>query len=320
MPELRASGAVAGQSSSTPQIDDLMLAMDVVDTLRHNQDLVTRELEEPRREAELIERLRQIYFGQGITVPETVLQEGVRALKESRFLYTPPQPGWRTTLAHWWVDRHRIGKTAIATISAIALAWLIYQFGIVGPEQRRAEQQRIELTERLPRALEQAHAEAAAEARVQAARDRADQLGNDGRSALRRGDAIGARAFINQLETLRADLRREYTLRIVSRPNEPSGVWRIPGRNPLGRNYYLIVEPIAPDGRILSLPITSEEDGQTLTVSRWGVRVSKEVFDQVRQDKIDNGIIDNSRLGEKRRGGLEVDYLMPVLGGVILKW
>ena len=189
-----------------------------------------------------------------------------------------------------------------------------------GRQQRRAQEQRLELTERLPRALERAHAEASAEARVQPARERADQLANDGRSALGRGDAAGARAAINQLEALRADLRREYTLRIVSRPNEPSGVWRIPRRNPVGRNYYLIVEPVAPDGRILSLPVTSEEDGEKATVSRWGVRVSKEVFDQVRQDKNDNGIIDNSRVGEKRRGGLEVDYLMPVQGGVILKW
>ena len=313
MPELRASRAVAGQSSSTPQIDDLMLAMDVVDTLRHNQDLVTRELEEPRREAELIERLRHIYFGQGIIVPESILQEGVRALKQSRFQYTPPQAGWRTTLAHWWVGRHQIGKTAIAIISVITLAWLIYQFGIARPEQRRAEQQRIESTERLPRALEQANAEAASEARVQAARARADQLGNDGRSALRRGDATGAPAFVSQLETLRADLRRKYTLRIVSRLNEPSGIWRIPRHNPLGRNYYLIVERFAPDGRILSLPITSEEDGHT-----WGVRVSKEVFEQVRQDKIDNGIVENSRGGEKAPGRTRVDYLMPVLGGVIL--
>ena len=97
-----------------------------------------------------------------------------------------------------------------------------------------------------------------------------------------------ARSAINQLDTLKADLRREYTLRIVSRPNEESGVWRIPERDPTGRNYYLIVEPIAPDERVLSLPISSEEDGKA-TVSRWGVRVSKEVFDQVRHDKNDNG-------------------------------
>ena len=320
MADTSESGAVAAQQKSPPQIDDLMLAMDVVDTLRHNQDLALRELDEPRREAELIDRLREIYRGQGIAVPDSVLHEGVRALKESRFLYTPPAPGWRTTLAHWWVRRHRIGKVALAGAVAVALAWAIYEFGVVGPAERRAQEQRLELTERLPKALERAHAEASGEARVQPARERADEIAKDGRSALGRGDAAGARAAINQLDVLRADLRREYTLRIVSKPNEPSGVWRLPRRNPLGRNYYLIVEPIAPDGRVLSLPITSEEDGEKATVSRWGVRVSKEVFDQVRQDKNDNGIIDNSRVGEKRRGGLEIDYLMPVQGGVILKW
>lgn len=317
MADTSESGAVAAQQKSPPAIDDLMLAMDVVDTLRHNQDLALRELDEPRREAELIDRLREIYRGQGIAVPDSALYEGVRALKESRFLYAPPAPGWRTTVAHWWVRRHKIGKVGFAVAVAIGLAWAIYEFGVVGPAERRAQEQRLELTERLPKALERAHAEASGEARVQPARD---EIAKEGRSALGRGEAAGARAAINQLDALLADLRREYTLRMVSKPNEPSGIWRLPRRNPLGRNYYLIVEPIALGGRVLSLPITSEEDGEKATVSRWGIRVSKEVFDRVRQDKNDNGIIDNSRVGEKRRGGLEIDYLMPVQGGVILKW
>ena len=320
MPDLQTSGAELQQSSTAPHIDDLMLAMDVVDTLRHNQDFVARELDEPRREAALIDRLRDIYRGQGITVADAVLQAGVQALKESRFVYSPPQPGWRTTLAHLWVKRHRLGQIIFGGVAALVLVWAVYHFGIVGPERRRVEAQRIELTDRLPRALTQAHAEAAAEARVQPARDRAERIAEDGRSALGRGDAAGVGAAISQLVTLRADLRREYTLRIVSRPNEPSAVWRIPRRNPFGRDYYLIVEPVSPDGRVLSLPATSEEDGQTATTSRWGIRVGKDVFEQVRQDKSDNGIIDNGRVGEKRRGGLEVDYLMPVQGGTILKW
>jgi hypothetical protein len=320
MPDAQEIRPTAPPAASVPQIDDLMLAMDVVDTLRHDQEFVARELDEPRREAELINRLREIYRGQGISVPDAVLVEGVRALKESRFVYTPPPSGWRTTLAHWWVSRHWIGKVAGGLVAALVILWAVYQFGIVGPEQRRAEAQRLELTERLPRALERAHTEASAEARVQPARERADELASDARAALQGRDANAARAAINHLDALKAELRREYTLRIVSRPNEPSGVWRIPRRNPTGRNYYLIVEPVAADGRILSLPVMSEEDGERATVSRWGVRVSKEVFDQVRQDKNDNGIIDNSRVGEKRRGGLEIDYLMPVQGGVILKW
>jgi Family of unknown function (DUF6384) len=152
------------------------------------------------------------------------------------------------------------------------------------------------------------------------ARERADRLLADGQAAIARGDANGARQALNALEVLRAELRREYVLRIVSRPGEPTGVWRVPERNPAGRNYYLIVEPVAPDGRILSLPVTSEEDGRTVTASKWGVRVSQDTAMRVQQDKNDDGIVQRNRLGEKRRGQLDVNYQMPVLNGAITQW
>jgi hypothetical protein len=168
--------------------------------------------------------------------------------------------------------------------------------------------------------LEQGGREVMGEARVDAARQRADQILTDGRAALERRDAPGAKKAIGELEELRADLRREYVLRIVSRPGEPSGIWRVPARNPSARNYYIVVEPVAPDGRILSLPVTSEETGNTQIVSKWAVRVSEDVFNQVRRDHQDDGIVQHNQLGEKRRGDLDVEYLMPVLGGAILSW
>ena len=60
-------------------LDELMLAMDVVDTLRHREDLIAREFNEEGRENDLIARLRQIYRDQGIEVPDNVLAEGVKA-------------------------------------------------------------------------------------------------------------------------------------------------------------------------------------------------------------------------------------------------
>ena len=46
-----------------------MIAMDVVDTLRHREDLVRRELDEEGREAELIERLRRSTTTRASTFP-----------------------------------------------------------------------------------------------------------------------------------------------------------------------------------------------------------------------------------------------------------
>src|SRR6476646_3526463 len=103
----------AGLAPSQPQtLDDLMIAMDVVDTLRHRDDLVQRELNEEGRESELVARLRQIYRDQGIEVPDHVLADGVKALQDSRFVYTPPPSTWRRTLFTWWVKRGVYGKRA----------------------------------------------------------------------------------------------------------------------------------------------------------------------------------------------------------------
>jgi hypothetical protein len=82
----------------------------------------------------------------------------------------------------------------------------------------------------------------------------------------------------------------------------------------------LIVEPVAPDGSKLSLPIRNEETGATEVVSKFGVRVPEATFEAVAQDKRDDGIVQNNRFGLKRRGHLAVDYQMPFEGGFITKW
>jgi hypothetical protein len=316
-----------GQGKAPQSLDEVMLAMDVVDTLRHQENLVSRELGEEERDAQLLKQLREIYRGQGIGVPDRILLEGVQALKEQRFVYTPPRPSFARTIARAWVNRGLIGRRLLSLLALLALGWGAYHFGVIEParqraaqEQAQAERNRVELAERLPAALEQAHEDVLREAQASAARERAGRLLADGKAAIARGDAEGARQTVNDLQVLRAQLRREYSLRIVSRPGEATGVWRVPQRNQASRNYYLIVEPVTPDGGILSLPVTSEEDGRTVTTSKWGVRVSEATAMQVQRDKNDDGIVQRNRLGEKRRGQLDVDYLMPVLGGEITQW
>jgi Family of unknown function (DUF6384) len=51
-----------------------------------------------------------------------------------------------------------------------------------------------------------------------------------------------------------------------------------------------------------------------------GVRVSNDLFEKVIEDKRDNGIIERNIVGPKKRGTLDVDYIMPVLGGTITQW
>ena len=94
-------------SAEDAKLDDVMMAMDVVDTLRHERMLVVRDVNAVTRRESLVDRLRGIYQGQGIEVPDDILLDGVRALEEERFRYAPPKPGLGTRLAMLYIDRAR---------------------------------------------------------------------------------------------------------------------------------------------------------------------------------------------------------------------
>ncbi len=310
----------AGAAEEKPHtLDDVMIAMDVVDTLRHREDLVRRELNEEGREAELIARLREIYSEQGIAVPDDVLAQGVKALRESRFTYTPAPPSWTRTFLEMWATRRRLARRGAFALALIAALWGAYYFWVQRPAAEAERQARIEITQTLPRALSAAHADVLAMTTDDAARKRADALLADGERALRDNDPAAARRINASLNLLRLDLASEYTLTIVSRPGETTGVWRRPPRGS-GRNYYVIVEPVASDGSRISVPIRNEETGQTESVSKFGVRVPQATYEAVAADKRDDGIVQNNKFGVKRRGKLDVDYLMPFEGGAITKW
>lgn len=301
-------------------LDDVMLAMDVVDTLRHREHLVRRELNEKDREKALIARLREIYAGQGIDVPDAVLVEGVNALRENRFVYSPPAPGFSVSLARAYVNR-ATWLTRIATIVlALGIGWLAYSWAFVWPEQRQAEALRIEMTETLPGRVVSLGEAIAENAREDSIRADAAELMADAERAIAANQADAARKAVDDLQALHDQMMRAYVLTIVSRPGELSGVWRIPDANPDAQNFYLIVEAIAEDGSVLPLPIRSEEDQSLRTVSRFGERVSESVFARVRADKSDDGIIQNARVAIKRRGFREPEFTIPVLGGRITDW
>jgi len=293
-------------------LDEVMLAMDVVDTLRHRQLLVERELNTEAREQTLIKRLRDIYAAQGIDVPDHVLAEGVAALQEDRFVYTPPAPGFGVTLARIYISRGTWGKVLLALMVVIIVVTVVYITLISEPQQRRLAALPLELAAQRQAIIEQST--------LAEARERADQYTRQGKMALGEKDTGAAEQALASLQALRALLEQEYTLRILSRPDESSGVWRMPELNPDARNYYIIVEAVTADGRTLTLPVRNEEDSRTYNVSKWGLRVDEQLYRQIAADKQDDGIIQNRDFGVKRRGQLAPEYAMPTTGAAITAW
>ena len=307
----------ADKPAAAPKLDDLMLAMDVVDTLRHEQSLIERELDQASRDDVLKERLRKIYAGQGLEVSERILDEGIRALKESRFTYQRKGSALMRGLAILWVRRTLVGSILAGLVLVGALFFGNWWWQS-SSERQEAEASRIELTETLPKELNSAAMAARAEARTDHAEDAVKALETEAASAISRSDAARARQVITDLKSLRDDLSLTYNLVIVQRGQ--SAVETTPDVNPNARNYYLIVEAIAPDGSRLSRAITNEETGQKEIVNVWAVRVPQQTYLNVRDDKLDDGIIQDRILGMKKRGALKPVYSMPVSGGSITNW
>jgi len=472
-------------------LDRVMLAMDVVDTLRHQQSLVDAELDDDRRQQEFTARVQAIYRSQGIDVDEAVIRDGVQALRENRFVYSPPERSLSVRLAEVYVERGKWSKRAAVVLVVLLALWASYAVpahyhhrnlvggfsqqvaslrataearaatadelladwerahgtddpvavarlladaaAAIARAQERIETVRQELTpppdaEAYPDArtlwdkrlstfggaLDGATADLGAarsllatvaqlrslQARADIALQRlagidltaseralVDALQRDIRAAidggngtagqlaleqldLRIGEILAsrqrqadtratfaslataldgvdveadARAELAQLRTaaeqamaagdwqragqqvaslglLVAQLDQAYELRIVSRQNDRSGIWRYEGNNRSRRNHYIVVEAIGPDGRALPLPVTSEEDQTTRTVTRFAIRVPESVYERVKADKQDNGLIDDVVFGSKRRGAREPQYRFPVAGGRITEW
>jgi hypothetical protein len=409
------------------ELDEVMLAMDVVDTLRHEQQVVERELAADERDQVLIEKVKRLYTAQGLEVSDEIIAAGVKALQENRFAYQPPPRG-SAWLAHLYVLRNRLAKWAAILAAGLLGLFIYYQFAFVAPEERQrqktaksfnttvSQQQdqlsvakqrlaglkqavarmeksgaasevaaknllseagqqltgaetkiqaldelplppnltadhlgrdgevikhRLELRTRLLKGLtgQLDKAEAAVnglgglaglrdklasqrqsllqESREEAARTQTEKLSSDALAALNRGDLARARQGSAVLQQLYDNLILEYGIRVVSRPDMPSGLRRTLPNRPGVRNYYVVVEAVTPQGKSLTVPITSEENGKTYNVPRWGVRVDESVYEQIRRDKLDDGIIQNNQFGVKERGYLTPRYLMPTTGGAI---
>ncbi len=295
-------------TAKAESLDDVMLAMDVVDTLRHRQHLIEKELDSDERDQKLMKRLREIYSSQGMEVTDEILATGVEALKKDRFIYSPPKEGFKTKLAYLYITRDHWIKWLGLAISIILALSLVYNIYILGPIKQ------------LPDDLAKAQQDILSIAKDPKAKTLANNYYDVGTSGLSSGDNDQAKSALKSLEELSFELGQIYTLRIVSRAGQSSGIWRVPDKNKRAMNFYIIVEAISPSGKVLPQYITSEETGKIKKVDQWGIRVEENVFNRIRDDKKDDGIIQKNIFGKKEKYFITPQYNYPSSGATIYKW
>ena len=315
----------AGQEKRTygSDWDQVMLAMDVVDTLRHREAALEEVL--ARDDDALIEKVRRIYRDQGIDVPDDTILEAVKALKEQRFSYKPPKKSWRLFLAYAYIGRVKwVRRVAVVAFIGV-LVWGVFylhesynkrKIQAQVEAQKAEEKDFAEIIAGYGNLMQRAHDLA----KTPDAKSAIESATSALTFAIDQGNSTAAKRAVNDLHNLMNEIGMAYDLRIVSRPEEKSGVFRIPKDNPGVRNHYIIVEAIDHHGNLVEVSITSEENNDSQRVTTWGIRVDSSVFEKVKQDKLDDGIIQNNQFGSKRAGALKPDYQFPTKGGAIIQW
>jgi len=127
-------------NSPKKSLSDIMLAMDIVDTLRHQARLVEKELNADQQDDSLTQKIKDIYQSQGIEVTETVIADAVEALREQRFVYKAPPQGFKNYLAHLYVNRRKWTKRAGITGATGVLAYAGYYGLVEAPKAETTKQ------------------------------------------------------------------------------------------------------------------------------------------------------------------------------------
>ena len=307
------AGATAPAVPDEPRkLDDVMLAMDVVDTLRHRTRIVDMELNESAREEQLVARLKEIYGAQGIEVPERILKDGVKALAEQRFTYRPPAETFSVKLAKLYVSRKRWLPATLSLAGIVVAA--VFAWQVFWEMPRAAE------WNGMPNDISRVLAEGQALATDPVVDAQLASLAAEGQRAVANGDRGAAKTQLMSMRTMNEQLAQQYDIRIVSRQGEDTGFFRQSTDNPGVMNYYLVVEAVAPGGRVLTVPIESIEAEKTERVNIWAQRVSEPTFNRVQAEKRSTGLVTDDVLGSKTRGELAPSFVEPVPGGAITKW
>ncbi len=293
-------------------LEDLMVAMDVVDTLRHRDMLVDRELDADVRRERLVEKLREIYASQGIEVTDKMLNEGVRALEEDRFIFTPAPDSFSTFLAKLYVTRGKWMKPLVTLLTLFFLLSTLYYMIFVRPQQIEKEN--------LPRQIENVYRDLIERSADTQATTTANILHQEAGDALKGDNTVLAKEKLKGLKALLQQLKQSYRVQIVQGPNRRSGIWRVPPGKSNAKNYYLIVEAVDAEDKKITVAIRNEENDEIAYVKSWGIRVDEETFHRIAQDKADDGIIQERVVGVKNSGYLNPLYTISTTGATITKW
>jgi hypothetical protein len=287
-------------------VPEMLRIMDVATTLRLDRELVEEQLNFEDLKARLKERMLAASKVTGESVTPEEVDAAIRQYYANLYTFREPKLSLPVALAHLWVRRMSILWGCLIAVALGGFLWVLTRPAQVGGGNAH-------IVNSLVKAIWDEEGNIRKLAIDPAATSRLARLHDEAAVYRSKQDAQGLRGVRKSLEEIEAALVREYAVRVVSGPKQKSAIDRYfkdkQGKRVSG--YYLIVEAKGPDGKAIPLRIHSDETGADKEVTSWGERVPQAIYERLKKDKLEDGILNETAFAAKRKGMLDEEVTMP---------
>jgi Family of unknown function (DUF6384) len=292
------------------RLRDQMGAMALIDEMRHRQMIVQEHLDLPKRREEIARRVREYYQSQNISVSDELVVQGVRAYFEGRLTYEAPRTGGLSgLLGRIYITRSSWKKPAAAGAAVLAVliggGYVAHQARENAAAQQAAREAAV--IEDMAAQIRQIDQRFKAMGLSPTEMQQVGTMVAAANAAVQERDAARARESLAALKATLAYAEKPLTFQIADRAGAKSGVERNYSSSG-GKSWYLIAEAVDPSGNVFPITVTNAESGTRKEATVFGVRVSKEVYESVRADKMTDGHVDNRVLGRKPANSLTPQF------------
>lgn len=294
-------------------LNEMLQIMDVARAIKEEQLTVEQQFRIEETRAKIRERLIASAKVAGDNVTDAEVDTAIQLYFDNLHLYRDPPWGFNRLCAQLYVWRVRV-VSVLALSGTIAVGtWLAFFNPAMPWSQASRATLAIRQAEQSARGvLEQLNGTA----KDEAARQAVDELTKEFHAVEALENIAAIQQSQQRMSELLATLNESYALQIVTGIGRDSAVtrqWNKGGTEAL--SFYVIVEARTRDGRILPQSAQDAETGAAKSVTQWGEQVPKEVYDRLKADKVADGVLNETRFGEKTRGSLAESVLLPGADG-----
>lgn len=297
-------------------LPEMLRVLEVARQMREDRQTAEVALRRDEVRTEIRRKLIESAKVTGEEVSDAEVDAAIDQYFDTMHVLKEPKFGFESLLAHVYVLRRRVAAGAAAVAIALAVTWYAFlsPWAPLSPTVRaeRAAAVQVEQSQVLLRQIQSASLDS--EATAEASRLMAEV------QAAGAANPSAAAAAHERLNKLWVQMQKQYEVHIVSGASEMSAFERDitddQGKRLAG--YYVIVEARSPEGRVLRQSIRNAETGETELVARWAERVSKDVYERLRDDKVSDGVLNETLFTVKRRGEIEQRVQIPTRSGETL--